>query len=192
MHPDSSLACFSTRRRFVCLLKVFLITEKWALDSDVFSRSILPCCRGSKCKYFMDPLWSFHTDCQGLQSLNSPEIKKRGTGESNHFSTSSLRDLSSLTHICGEKMKTPHPIWQIHMGCEGCIQATLTLRCLNVALQHFIFRELTVYKRKHRTSAVENRRKMRSSLICGRLHRHVTFGLIRLRRQTSLELSLNF
>lgn len=123
--------------------------------------SILLCCRGSKCKYFMDPLWSFHTDCQGLQSLNSPEIKKRGTGESNHFSTSSLPDLSSLTHapVWGRKMKTPHPIWQIHMGSERCIQATLTPHCLNAALQHFIFSKLTAHNQKRLTSTLVNRGK---------------------------------
>lgn len=92
--------------------------------------------------------------------------------------------------VWGEKMKTLHPKWQIRMGCEGCIQATLTLRCLNVALQHFILSELTVHCWKHQTSTV------RLSLMCRRLHsprhRHVTFCLIRLRRQISLELSLNF
>lgn len=77
--------------------------------------SNLPCSRGFKCKYFMDPLWSFHTDCQGLQSLNSPEIKKRGTGESNHFSTSSLPDLLTDSRL-RRKMKTPHPIWQNTYG----------------------------------------------------------------------------
>ncbi|TNN55441.1 hypothetical protein EYF80_034323 [Liparis tanakae] len=31
--------------------------------------------RGSKFKYIMAPLWSLHTDCEGLQRRNSPEIK---------------------------------------------------------------------------------------------------------------------
>lgn len=157
---SSSLVCFSTQRRFVCLLKVLLPTGMGAFDSDgaVFPY-ILPCCRGSKCKYFMDPLWSFHTDCQRLQTLNALEIKEQGTGESNHFSTSSLPDLSSLTPIWEEQMKTLQPVWQTHMGCEGCIQATLAHCCLNDALQLLIFSALTVYNRKHLNSTVVEREK---------------------------------
>lgn len=153
-HPNSSLAhsLFHAKTLFVSK-KSFLQQSSERLTVMFFLRgfySILSCWRGSKCKYFMDPLWSFHTDCQGLESLNSLEIKKRGSGESNHFSTSSPPDLSSLTcaPVWGGKMKTPHPIWQIHMGCEGCIQATRTLCRLNVALQHFIFGKLTVYNRE--------------------------------------------
>lgn len=162
-------SCYPAHHSHISARKdVLFISEDVSFyDRDMNARQgcffygILLCCRGSKCKHFTDPLWSFHTDCQGLQSLNSPEIKKRGTGESNHFSTSSLPDLPSLTHapVWGEKMKTLHPKWQIRMGCEGCIQATLTLRCLNVALQHFIISELTVHCWKHQTSTVVKMRK---------------------------------
>lgn len=77
------------------------------------SCSVLLC---SKCKSFMDPLWCFHSHCEGLQSLNSLKIKMRGTGGSNHFSTSSLCLISP--HCL--RRRTLHPIWQTHTGCERC------------------------------------------------------------------------
>lgn len=163
-----------------------------------FFYGILLCCRGSKCKYFTDPLWSFHTDCQGLQSLNSPEIKKRGAGESNHFSTSSLPDLSSLTHAprlrrkdenSSSKMTNTYGMWRMHSGHTHsplleCCTAAFYLKRVDSAL----LKASNLNCRQHR--------KIRLSLMCRRLHssrhRHVTLCLIRLRRQISLELRLNF
>lgn len=45
------------------------------LDSDALSTASSGVAEVPSVSLFIDPLWSFHTDYQGLQSLNPPEIK---------------------------------------------------------------------------------------------------------------------
>lgn len=90
---------------------MFLHAKTFCLSVEILS------CRGSKCKYFNGSSLVLSQRLSGASESESPEIKKRGTGESNHFSTSSLPDLSLLT--CApvrEKKTTPQYdkyIWDV-------------------------------------------------------------------------------
>lgn len=85
--------------------------------------------KGSKFRYFTNPLWFSHTDCQRLQSRNLWEIKKQRTGASNHFSVFSLPDQSWLTcaAVWGKKREDESGSYMLTNAWEGSIQATFIL-----------------------------------------------------------------
>lgn len=173
-------------------MKVFLITERWAVDSDVFlskaSSLVAEVPSVSISRILFGPFTP-------TVSLNSREIKKRGTGESNHFSTSSLPDLSSLTRIWGRKDENsssnmtntyrdvndafrPHSLsaaWMLHCSILALAWAdSVQPKASNLNCRH--------------------QRKIKLRLICWHLHslrhRHVTFCLLgsgdrRLSKRTS-------
>lgn len=184
--PNDHLDVFSTQRCFVCLQKVFLTTEKWVLDSDALSTASSHVAEVPSVSLFKDPLWSFHTDYQGFQSRNSPEIKMWGTGGSNHFSTSSLSLISS--HCLRRKLfiRYDRYTWDVK---DAFRPYSLSPACIAA---FYLQRVDRVQPKASNLNCL----RQRLSLICSRLHslrhQHVALCLIRLRRQPSLEPSLNF